>query len=1034
MLAKHPLARLVVLAAVLAALVCGYQISARHLEFPNAIPEAPPYNDAEAVNFPPPYDSSWDNTNNPGKCSGCHTGVFDQWNGSMMANAWRDPAWRGAFLLVARLTATDGNCDAPNPPDGTARRDVNAFANGDCTSTFDLGTAGPHLTSGSGSLADEFCSACHMPTNYVDNVGLNGQADPNYDPTSDRGTGLAFATDDVQIVNTPPGKRGIFCKVCHSMVESRLTPYHNYVKSGIDYVPAPESGSRDGQLAVADQDLLNVADPNSPNLGYAIGARAFRLSPHAILHPERFGPLTFNDYTGTTDPYITDVFDLTPDFTYEMGDFSRHDGFYTAFMERAEWCGMCHDVTLPFTMKNPAPNSKWIGGFPVERTYTEYRESRYADRPDNPNFDPAYKRDCQTCHMQQTFGQPGTAQTLYEGDPPVPVAPLTGNPCDRCDVVRVFYSHHFVGGNTYVTRLIGTDVSSNGSVQPYPELSTFSFTSADSSSPYHWAMFENPTAKGPASQHERMAWDRLRNALTVSVSGPASASAGTTQAFTVDVANTGCGHNFPSGFPEGRNSWVAVRAFDVSTGDELEIVDSAHGNRTSLGVGYLTQADMIDGVNFDPTCGFKVIAGSPDPYAYQFRAVASLGDGCPTLALPYATPLNIQVDANGEPVLDANGLPQYNDTDGDGDLFDDSFLLDTRLRAMPHAGASLNLSRYSVNIPAGTVGPVALTAAVYYQSIEANVAQEFLGNLANTDTDDPMYNPNHPLIDPLEPCALGGLCDGRMPTVEPAVVEGAAPVPVEVANWVIEVDPDATAPSAVFMYPMDGAADAYDDVVPKIGFCEPVTGIDETTFTLTDGGGLTVPAFVDQISDGVWALFPHDIFLPDDTYTATVSAAGPVCDNAGNCLAQDIVWSFTTSAAGGSGNTRNPVGFGPGCGGGGGGPDPEPYVTAIDPPDGANQVLRNTNVVATFSEPVTNVDSTTFMVNEAADGKSCDVLGLQVSGTYSPNVDGSVWTFDPAATLLQRTVYCVNINNGVQDSAGQGVNPPFSSSFKTGNN
>lgn len=116
-------------------------------------------------------------------------------------------------------------------------------------------------------LADEFCSACHMPTNYVDNVGLDGQADPNYDPTSDNGTGLAFATVDAQFRNTDPGKRGIFCKVCHSMVESRLTKCHNYVKSGIDYVPVPGTGSRDGQLAMADQDLLEVADPNSPNLG-----------------------------------------------------------------------------------------------------------------------------------------------------------------------------------------------------------------------------------------------------------------------------------------------------------------------------------------------------------------------------------------------------------------------------------------------------------------------------------------------------------------------------------------------------------------------------------------------------------------------------------------------------------------------------------------------------------------------------------------------------------------------------------------------
>ncbi len=76
------------------------------------------------------------------------------------------------------------------------------------------------------------------------------------------------------------------------------------------------------------------------------------------------------------------------------------------------------------------------------------------------------------------------------------------------------------------------------------------------------------------------------------------------------------------------------------------------------------------------------------------------------------------------------------------------------------------IDRYSVVIPPGTPGPVAVTAAVYYQSFEAVVAKKFLGNLADIDTD---FR--------LEPCVLGGACDGRTPTVEPAVVEGARRCP-----------------------------------------------------------------------------------------------------------------------------------------------------------------------------------------------------------------------------------------------------------------
>jgi hypothetical protein len=94
-----------------------------------------------------------------------------------------------------------------------------------------------------------------------------------------------------------------------------------------------------------------------------------------------------------------------------------------------------------------------VGSFPIERTYTEWSGSRYADRPGNVNFDPAFKRDCQTCHMQQDYGQPGTAQTLYAGG--APVAALTGSTCSNGPVRPAFYTHHFIGGNAYVTRLIG---------------------------------------------------------------------------------------------------------------------------------------------------------------------------------------------------------------------------------------------------------------------------------------------------------------------------------------------------------------------------------------------------------------------------------------------------------------------------------------------------------------------------------------------------------------------------------------------------
>jgi hypothetical protein len=895
-----------------AALMLCAPLTFGHLgELPNRIPEAAPYNTAEAKVHRPPYDSYFSGPGSTAVCAGCHQQIFAEWNGSMMANSWRDPAWRGAFLLIARLTSRDGSCDIPNPPDGTKKAKLNPFANDDCTSTFDLGTK-QHTMSGSGSLLDGFCSRCHMPANYIDSVkyenitrdpgtGLeHGLIDPDFDPSSARGTPFAFAALESKSRNSAAGRAGITCTFCHTAIESRHTPFHNYEKSGKEYTFAPGKQTRDQGLPPGLQEMLDVPDPNSRNLGYGIGAGAYRVSPEALTLFERFGPLSKQDRSNEVDSYLSEVFGK--DINFQKGAFASapHKGNYSALYRRSEMCALCHDVTNPLTIKNP--EDRWVGGFPIERTYSEWVNSRYADRPGNQHYQPGFKRDCQTCHMQQDFGQPGTAHTLYDKDGK-PLAPRAGKPSIVSPERPILSSHHFVGGNTLSTRLIGATVDAAGKTQPWPELSVYSYSSADEQSKYHNAYWENTSASGPPTQHLRMAWDRLRHAVSLELAAPKSAQAGSNVELHVRVQNTGAGHNFPTGFPEGRNAWVAVRAFDLASGKELEIEDS-FWKRRSVGVGYLTREDMVD-PSFAAKCNWVVPAGSPDPYAYQFRAVASLGNGCPTLALPYAAPLNLTVDGDGLPIdkhgriIDRDnplGVPQFRDLDGDGDLFDDAFLIDQRLRPMPHPQATLELDRYSVIIPPGTVGPVSVTSAVYYQSMEAAVAKKFLGNMADTDLDHV-----------LEPCVLGGACDGRVPSVEPAVVEGSAPVPMRVVTQVIQIGntPDVLAP-AVNVYPAANATEVYDDVVVKVTASEPLIGVDETTFTLNDSDGKPVPARVAQIADFTWALFPNQIFLqPGKSYAAKIDK---LCDTSNNCDKQALAWKFSVAHSHDSakGDTRPP--------------------------------------------------------------------------------------------------------------------------------
>jgi hypothetical protein len=470
-----------------------------------------------------------------------------------------------------------------------------------------------------------------------------------------------------------------------------------------------------------------------------------------------------------------------------------------------------------------------------------------------------------------------------------------------------FFTHHFVGGNALVPRLVGKDLDEHGESSPYPELSAASFSSADPASPYSRAVWTHLERKGAYAQQARLAWDRLRHVLAMELAAPAMARAGATIPLSIRMANTGSGHDFPTGFPEGRTAWLSVHAYDLATGRALAIHDAAW-NRTSAGVGDLTTEAAMD-PNF-PGCDWRLPAGSVDPYSIQFKAVATLGDGCPTLALPYATPLNLRTGGDGTPV-DAAGqavdarhpraLPVFEDRNGNGDLFDDAFLSDTRLKPMPWPGATRDVDRYAVVVPPGTRGPIAVSAAVYYQSVEAVVALEFLGNLTDGNGDSV-----------LQPCVLGGRCDGRRPSSEPAVVEGAPPVPMVVRDAVVALEgsaPDAE-PPILEGYPLPGESRAYRDTVVKVFASEPLADLDAGTFTLTDAAGHRVPAHVDPIGAAAWGLFPDAVLLcPGAAYTAHVARG--ICDVSGNCTREPLSWRFTVAGEGdpGSGDTSVPAGF-----------------------------------------------------------------------------------------------------------------------------
>ena len=245
-------------------------------------------------------------TANPGQCQSCHRRIFEDWAGSMMANAWRDPAWRGAFLLAARQSSTDGDCEAPSPPDGTARARLNPFASPASAHRPSTSAQRPtacraRARSSTASARAATCRAttwttCRSTTSPP--IARPDWSTRGWPPTSipprtpapesrSRRTSASSATPSRgrRASSAPSATASPTRATRRTTTLARAgSPHHP------EYVPARGTASR-AQLVPERQDIFDVPDPSSPNLGYAVGAGSFRLSPHAIGFPDRFGPL-----------------------------------------------------------------------------------------------------------------------------------------------------------------------------------------------------------------------------------------------------------------------------------------------------------------------------------------------------------------------------------------------------------------------------------------------------------------------------------------------------------------------------------------------------------------------------------------------------------------------------------------------------------------------------------------------------------------------------------------------------------------------
>jgi hypothetical protein len=211
---------------------------------------------------------------------------------------------------------------------------------------------------------------------------------------------------------------------------------------------------------------------------------------------------------------------------------------------------------------------------------------------------------------------------------------------------------------------------------------------------------------------------------------------------------------------------------------------------------------------------------------------------------------------------------------------------------------------------------------------------------------------------------------------------------------------DTTPPEVVSTSPADEATAVVLNARITATFSEamdPAT-ITSGSFTLADGA-TAVPG--DVTYAGVTAtLYTTAPLAADTLYTATIR--NTVTDLAGNSLAANHVWTFTTGT---SADTTPPT------------------VILTAPEDGATAVVLDTSVTATFSElmdPAT-ITAANFTLRDGT---------TPVPGAVS--YAGVTATFAPTAGLDAFTTYTATVLTGASDLVGNGLEADYTWTFTTG--
>ncbi|MES2205437.1 MAG: Ig-like domain-containing protein [Pseudomonadota bacterium] len=174
--------------------------------------------------------------------------------------------------------------------------------------------------------------------------------------------------------------------------------------------------------------------------------------------------------------------------------------------------------------------------------------------------------------------------------------------------------------------------------------------------------------------------------------------------------------------------------------------------------------------------------------------------------------------------------------------------------------------------------------------------------------------------------------------------------------------------------------------------------VNNTNVTVSSGVGAVTGTVAYNSTTKIITFTPTAPLFNNTNYTVTLKTG--IKDTLGTALAEDNVWSFSTSY--------------------------RPSFSDHSPAAGANTVPVSTTITATASKPLdpTTVNASTVTVTSA--------LGA-VSGTVSYDAETLLVKFTPSANLINNTVYTVTLKTGIKDTQGRALEVNDVWNFSTSN-